>query len=407
MSRIGIYDRYWRTLGGGEQFAGGIAQFLAEGHDVDVLGPEQPNLEALRERLSVDLSKCTFRAITDEQSVSEASADYDLFINCTYLSFAPCQAKAGLYIAHFPAPPDPEAVALRRRRAKIAGGLSYVPAALLPAKARRARIDWAGDALPTAPGLATYTTVVANSAYTQHWLDKLWGVHAEVLYPPVNVPVYPTATQSAADTDEHAEFLPLGDREPIILCIGRFVDPSLGHCKKQAEMIEAFALLRQLGVAEGWVLHIVGGCEAANRQYLQKVRKAAQGLPVEIHLNAPGSVRDDLLRRAAVYWHGAGLGEDSELHPDRYEHFGISVVEAMGHGLVPVVLGAAGPAEIVRDNVDGIHVSDLAGFASVTAHLIGDSNRRIALGTSAMNRAEAFAVPSFTKRLQVIVDRLL
>ena len=42
-------------------------------------------------------------------------------------------------------------------------------------------------------------------------------------------------------------------------------------------------------------------------------------------------------------------GEDAERHPERFEHFGISVVEAMAAGAVPLVFGAAGPGEIVQD----------------------------------------------------------
>jgi glycosyltransferase involved in cell wall biosynthesis len=393
MSRIAVYDRYWRTLGGGEQFAGGIAEILARDHEVNVLGPDQPNLEALRERLGVDLSQCTYRSITDEQNVSAVSKDYDLFINCTYLSFAPCQAKAGLYVAHFPAPPDPAAEKLRERRALYAKGLNLVPKFALPERARQARINWAGEALPTAPGLATYSKVVANSSYTQLWLDRLWQIQADVLYPPVNVPT--------------KVIRPPQDRDPIILSIGRFVEPTLGHCKKQVELIEAFAELHSDKVAEGWSLHIVGGCEAANRDYLQQVRRAAIGLPVEIHLNASGVVRDDLLSRASLYWHGAGLGEDPVLHPDRYEHFGISVVEAMGNGLVPVVLDAAGPAEIVRPNVDGLHVVDKSGFAGATADLISDPVRRAAFALSSMERAQQFAMPAFTRRLAEVTGSLL
>ena len=38
--RIAVYDQYWSTLGGGEQFAGGIAAALADHHDVTLVGPE-------------------------------------------------------------------------------------------------------------------------------------------------------------------------------------------------------------------------------------------------------------------------------------------------------------------------------------------------------------------------------
>ena len=79
--RVGVYDRYWQTLGGGEQFAGGIAEALAGQHDVELLGLAPIDLTLLRERLGIDLAGTTFRTITDETSVSDASGDYDLFIN--------------------------------------------------------------------------------------------------------------------------------------------------------------------------------------------------------------------------------------------------------------------------------------------------------------------------------------
>ncbi len=393
MSRVAVYDRYWRTLGGGEQFAGGIAEVLAERHDVDVLGPDQPDRAALLERLGVDLSGCRFRPITDEQSVSDASRDYDLLINCTYLSFAPCRAAHGLYVAHFPAPPDPAAAARRRRRSAVARVLKAAPHDWLPERAQRVRDDWSGDALGPLAGLDSYTTVVANSAYTQLWLQRLWNVRAEVLWPPVRLP-------AATGRDP-------ASRDPYVLSIGRFIDPKLGHCKKQGELAAAFALLERNAAANDWSLHLVGGCEADNRAYLQSVRRRAEGHRVQFHINASGRERDELLASSSIYWHGAGLDEDPDLHPDRYEHFGISIVEAMSHGVVPIVLGSAGPAEIVRDGVDGIHVSSAAEFAAATSALIADSQRRIRLAHAAMERAQTFGFPAFRARLLNTISALV
>ena len=54
--RIAVYDRYWSTLGGGEQFAGGIAAALRSHHDVDLVGPEPIDTGRFAERLSIDLA---------------------------------------------------------------------------------------------------------------------------------------------------------------------------------------------------------------------------------------------------------------------------------------------------------------------------------------------------------------
>ena len=97
----------------------------------------------------------------------------------------------------------------------------------------------------------------------------------------------------------------------------------------------------------------MGGASAPDREYALAVRRAAQGLPIQVLVNAPGETVDRLLAESSLFWHGAGFGEDEERHPDRFEHFGIAIVEAMAAGAVPIVYGAAGPAEIVRDGVEG------------------------------------------------------
>ena len=134
---------------------------------------------------------------------------------------------------------------------------------------------------------------------------------------------------------------------------------------------------------------------------------ALRVLPVHVHLSAPGSVLADLLARASIYWHAGGLGEDPETHPDRFEHFGISVVEAMGAGLVPVVFGAAGPAEVVRDGVDGLQFRTVEELESITATLVGDPGRRSALAASAVRRSADFGPDAFAPRLQTLVDGLV
>jgi glycosyltransferase involved in cell wall biosynthesis len=196
-----------------------------------------------------------------------------------------------------------------------------------------------------------------------------------------------------------------GEKAPLILVLGRFFDPSYGHSKKQHELLATFRSLHRAGWLPGWRLAIVGGCDAKNREYALAVKRAARGLPVEVHVNAPGSVVERLLGEASIYWHGAGLGEDAEHHPERFEHFGISVVEAMAAGAVPVVFGAAGPAEIVHDGIDGLHWSTLDQLADTTVALVADDARRKQLAEAAVHRAADFSADVFATRLgQFVTD---
>ena len=86
--RVGVYDLYWTTLGGGEQVDGSIAQVLARQHDVTLLGPHVPDVAATMQRLGVDLSGCAYERVVDDTEAGEASADFDVFVNGTYLSKA-------------------------------------------------------------------------------------------------------------------------------------------------------------------------------------------------------------------------------------------------------------------------------------------------------------------------------
>lgn len=498
--RVGVYDRYWSTLGGGEQFAGGIAVALAARHDVVLLGPEPIDAGRFRDRLGLDVSDLPLLRVRDDTEVEQASAEVDLFVNCTYRSPVASRAPHGLYVVHFPGAPSRREHLIDTARASVAraavprgivlrsgilpgpsGTLATTGLAVIEVHARRpahlqldlSAVGWphgrapvvtvrrAGQVLATMPVdgptsltvtvpagspvpvivesettsppravrfprgaqlgvsltglrldgrsqplvvgrrsermrpvdrrwfLGTYDKVAANSQFTEAWIRRLWGMPAEVLYPPVQQ--YPAR----------------GPKRPLILSVGRFFDATKGHSKKQLEMVEAFVELHRRGMAPGWELHLVGGCDAANRAYAMAVKKAAVGAPVRVHINARFEVLRRLLDEASVYWHAAGFGEDPDRHPDRFEHFGISVVEAMSAGLVPVVFGAAGPAEIVTAGVDGLLFGDVAGLIGQTAALAADAPWRSTLSEAAVARAAEFAPEAFAGRLHHLVDTMV
>jgi glycosyltransferase involved in cell wall biosynthesis len=520
--RVGVYNRYWRTGGGAEQYGAAVAMVLARHHDVDLLGPDDVDLDTLGERLRLDLSAVNMVVIRDRPgAVYRASKGYELFVNVSFMSDDDAGGRHNIYITHFPARsardltavqrgairvlgplvraqavdtawgkgffpreeagrphifwsgptasffveprtdrPTPVRMVLRRRRpagsdpAKVVVLVDGEPAAEVeldhganaiqrrrgvpvivevPARPALGEVEvqvtcntfvpaehglgdddrelgvalstlHTGDRLrdrvgaslgawfpllyrplPNKNFLDGYDTLVANSTFTQGWIRRWWGREATVLYPPVSL---------------HEP----GAKEQVVLGVGRFFAPKAGHSKKQLEMVEAFGRLVQRGHAEGWSLHLVGGCSEADRPYLDQVLAAAEGLPVEIHVDAPGSVLSDLYARASIFWHAAGLGEDVEDDPNRQEHFGISIVEAMSAGAVPVVLGQAGPAEIVQVGESGVHFTGLDDLVTQTEALIGDPAELARLSAGARSRAEYFGMPAFAERLEAIVE---
>jgi glycosyltransferase involved in cell wall biosynthesis len=375
--KVGVWDRYWTTVGGGEQYAGAIALALAEHHDVELVTPEPFTTAVLHDRLGLDLGPLaqravgTYEAVADERAaVAEASADYDLFVNVSFLGDHPNRALAGWYVAHFPELP------VMGRRERLA-------------RARRGERAVLRD--PSAPTpsrlafLSGYGTLVANSGFTASWVERRWGRPASVLHP--QVPAVPA--------------LP---KEPLIVAVGRFFSPSSGHCKRQLELVRAFRRLHDEGGAEGWRLVLLGGCDPEHREYLSAVRREAVNLPVEVRPNASGALVRDLLGRASLCWHGAGLGQDVDARPERAEHFGIAVVEAMSAGAVPVVVGVGGPASTVVDGVSGVHVHDLDGFAAATRLLVADPERLARLADGARRRAVDFQQPAFRARVAELLE---
>ena len=218
--KVAIYNLYWSTYGGGEQVAAAAAEHLLNaGHEVVVFGPEPLDIEMTTRRLGRDLGRCGYQRVTNDNEASDASASVDVFINCTYLSSAIPQSRQSIYYVHFPGVP------LTSRR-KVSSTLSSaghrilslftsLPGPLEGVRAGFARrihdVSWA----------KRYTVVAANSAFTAEWVQRLWGVDADILYPPVEVVAQST-------TGGH-----------LVMSLGRFFDRSFGHCKKQDVLLDA------------------------------------------------------------------------------------------------------------------------------------------------------------------------
>jgi len=235
----------------------------------------------------------------------------------------------------------------------------------------------------------SYHLICPISVFVQRWLQIYWGKEGEILYPPVDVDAY------SADRE----------KKNIILNVGRFFSGS--HNKKHLPMIQAFKQLCRNGL-QGWEFHLVGGVAPGrvHADYLDRVRRQAQGYPIFIHTDAPFAELKRLYEEASIYWHASGYGENENRNPIRFEHFGITTVEAMAAGCIPIVIAKAGQLETVEHERSGFLWSTLRELQDYTLRVVGDPELRASLQRGAVARARDFSQDAFKRRLLELISRL-
>jgi len=125
-----------------------------------------------------------------------------------------------------------------------------------------------------------------------------------------------------------------------------------------------------------------------------------------LHPDLPFAELQDLYARAAIYWHASGYGQDERRDPVKFEHFGITTVEAMAAGCVPVVINRGGQPELVTAGVDGALWETLDELMARTGEIIADRATRERLAARAVTSAERFSEERFRDRLLELVATL-
>lgn len=337
-ARIGIFNAHWKAFGGGEQHALNIASALSGFGPVDLIAHGDFDVEELGQYFDMDTSMFRKKLVSSKDR--KFSEGYDIFVNASFNSRHASRAPVSLYVLYFP---------FERPRSAFLRSYTFLPI----------------------------------SAYTMKWLELRWGegVKAEVLYPAARPGEVPNGISKLRS----------------ILSIGRFT-PS-GNSKKQLEMVDTFRALRERHPgARDWRLTLIGSLNRdidENVAYLRHVEELAAGLPVEVLPNAPSGRVRQALAEASVFWHFAGLGEDAAETPERLEHFGIVVVEAMMHGCWPIVFNGGGPREIIESGNYGETANDREELVEKTAAAI----RRF-------DRSERRAAPERETLAQFTQERL-
>lgn len=381
--KIALFNYPLASLGGGARHMLAIAQALATHHEVHVLHEGRIQPEDAARRLNLSLDNLHLRALpltgdvaADNNIVSDATRDYDLFINSSYRFPFP-RARRNAFFTYFPNAIDLRPAArVRWWLGQRLGATGRRMLKVLPvARPLLQRLN----GLPTRADLnafAAYEQFFCNSRYTQTWVRHIWRRESTVIYPLVT-PI--TATKHRAA------------RQPAIVSVGRFFRYN-GATKRHEVLVRAFRQMVDAGLA-GWTLHLVGGLNKRigdSETYLAELREMARGYPIELHVDAPWHELTSILDSSALYWHAMGYGEDLQHVPDRAEHFGITTVEAMSAGCVPVVIDAGGQPEIVQDGANGFLWRTLDELQAKTLRVIQDMPLREQLAHAAQASSQRF-----------------
>lgn len=227
------------------------------------------------------------------------------------------------------------------------------------------------------------TTVITNSKYSSKAIFDAYGLSKIIiLYPPVDVEKFRNISFSSSSSSTQKD-----NREDYILVISR-IEPS----KKLENAIALAKMLKDKKIGKGMI--IVGNLEPFYFEYSQQLKKMIKSLDLEdyIKLEIDASLEKllSLLKISNVFF-----------HPRSGEHFGMSIVEAMSSGLVPIVTDEGGQTEFVPTKYQ-YHTIEQA-VDIVKSALDIPNSERVSISDSVMK----FSISNYKKNFQKILIELL
>ena len=238
------------------------------------------------------------------------------------------------------------------------------------------------------PKVKLINNVICNSQFTAKFQKGTLKKKTLVLYPPVDVDKFTSS--------DH--------KENIILSVGRF--DNILNAKKQDVLIDAFKELAAKNDVKDWQLIFAGGSliDPQKNSYLKYLKKKAKKLPIKFLVNPDFEELKDLYSKSRIYWHAAGYEVDENRHPESTEHFGMTIVEAMASGLVPVVIAKGGITEIVEEGENGFLWDNLDELVYKTKKIIDDSDLLERMSKQSIINCRRFSKENFEKKLMTIIE---
>ncbi len=350
MKKALIFDPYLNTLGGGERYTLSFASCLAnQGYSVDIAWNHVGTLMEAESRFgisfeSLHISESAYKICTEKTSLKNK---YNYFKNYDLIFWVSDGSLPFLFsknnLVHF-----------------------QVPFTVL-----------GGNPITNFVKSFFINKFVYNSEFTQKVIEKSLAKNkGVVLYPPIDV-----------------DKLVVSQKEKLILSVARFGSPS--HSKRQDVLIEAFRQLSEQ--VDGYKLVLAGGV-VGDSILVDSLREQAGNLNVEIITSPDFNVLKNLYSKAQFFWHAAGFDIDEEKEPEKVEHFGMTTVEAMASGAIPLVIAKGGQKEILASFPE-LLCSTSTQIANKTADLARDHAAQAVLTEKLIATSKQFSQSVFNDKI--------
>jgi glycosyltransferase involved in cell wall biosynthesis len=351
--KIGVFDPYLDTLGGGEKYMLTAASYLSKKHETFLFWNDKDIIKKASSRFGLDLS-----------NIKEAKNIFTPGLNFPERYLKSRRYDSILYISD--------------------GSLPLIKSSLYVVF--QFPLEWVDVNFFTKIKVRRVKKFICYSEYVKKFIDRKFNVESVVLYPPAY------SKKDFPKTD-------FKKKKNYILSVGRLSRLSNGGLfKKQDFMINAFKKIVDSGFRD-WDLRLVVNYLDRDKQIVDTLKKMTKGYPIEVLENISLEKLNDLYASAKIYWHASGFGEDLNKYPERAEHFGISTVEGMANGLVPVVINEGGQKEIVDDSENGFLWNSEEELIKKTKDLIENQKMLMDLAVKAIKKAEDFTTDKFYDRL--------
>lgn len=196
-----------------------------------------------------------------------------------------------------------------------------------------------------------YSTIVVNSDFTKKHvmlnLNKynipMKDIH--VVHPPIPIPS--REQQAAIMTAKLSQF-----KTQSVVNVGRFFKS--GHTKRQDLVISIAQKCFEANLSLKF--RLCGGLdtEKINIEYFQTLKEMAKGYDIELAPNVSREYLNNIYTEGTFYLHTCGYGYSSGIAPERTEHFGITVIEAMSYGLIPIIYKWGGLSDVISNSGVGL-----------------------------------------------------
>lgn len=354
MKKALIFDPYLDTLGGGERYALTFAaQLINFGYRVEIAWSDSETLKRAEDRFGLDISglkinKKAFEIFTQKTSFFKKflfTIRYGLIFWVSDGSLPFLFSKNNLI--HFQVP------------FKTIGGNPFIN--------------------------KIKTIFVHKFVYNSQFTAAVHETHLPknksfILYPPIDVDSF------------HPK-----KKEDIILSVARFDSPS--HSKRQDVLIEAFRILNKS--YPKYQLFLAGGSFGTS-DTLENLKIKAGSLPIKFLVNPDFEKLKNLYAKSKFFWHAAGYDVDEKIYPENVEHFGMTTVEAMSAGCIPIVMSRGGQKEIISEG-NGVLFETTQDLAKQTEKLIKDNALAESYSKSAINTSEKYSIKKFIEKMSSLL----